>query len=137
MKYNFIIFQNGQEIFRDEGLNQIGGDYRNFVFNDYGSIIIRIEGIEASSILAEESVTIYGTVENKSIRTVDFTTVVYENPEKTTHEVYHVKPAQRLELYYELAIIFILVPAVLFVYVILWLKKKPNIESTKPGAVKI
>ncbi|MDH3191093.1 MAG: plastocyanin/azurin family copper-binding protein [Nitrosopumilus sp.] len=137
MKYNFIIFQNGQEIFRDEGLNQIGGDYRNFVFNDYGSIIIRIEGIEASSILAEESVTVYGTVENKSIRTVDFTTVVYENPEKTTHEVYHVKPAQRLELYYELAIIFILVPAVLFVYVILWLKKKPNIESTKPGAVKI
>ena len=25
MKYSFIIFQNGQEIFRDEGLSQIGG----------------------------------------------------------------------------------------------------------------
>jgi hypothetical protein len=137
MKYNFIIFQNGKEIFRDEGLNQIGGDYRNFVFDDDGSIIIRMEGIESSSILSEESVTVSGNVENKSFRTVDFTTVVYENPEKTTHEVYHVKPAQRLEFYYELAIIFILVPAALFIYVILWLKKKPNIESTKPGAVKI
>ena len=29
MKYNFVIFQNGQEIFRDEGLSQIGDDYRN------------------------------------------------------------------------------------------------------------
>ncbi len=26
MKYNFIIFQNGKEILRDEGLSQIGGD---------------------------------------------------------------------------------------------------------------
>ena len=137
MKYTFIIFQNGQEIFRDDGLNQIGGDYRNFVFDNYGSIIIRIEGIESSSILAEESVTVSGTVENIAVRTVDFTTVVYENSEKTTHEVYHVKPAQRLEFYYELAMIFILVPAALFVYVIIWLKKKPNTEPNKPGAVHI
>ncbi len=137
MKYTFIIFQNGQEIFRDDGLNQIGGDYRNFVFDNDGSIIIRIEGIESSSILAEESVTVSGTVENIAVRTVDFTTVVYENSEKTTHEVYHVKPAQRLEFYYELAMIFILVPAALFVYVIIWLKKKPNTEPNKPGAVHI
>lgn len=137
MKYTFIIFQNGNEIFHDEGINQIGGDYRNFVFDDDGSIIIRIEGIESSSILAEESVTVSGTVENKAVRTIDFTTVVYENPEKTTHEVYHVKPAQKLELYYELAIIFILIPAALFVYVIIWLKKKPNTEPKKSGAVHI
>ena len=93
MKYNFIIFQNGKEIFRDEGLSQIGGDYRNFVFTDSGSIIIRIEGIHSSSIFTDEDVTVSGNVENKVQRSVDFTTVVYDNPEKTGHEVYYLQPA--------------------------------------------
>lgn len=35
MKYAFVIYQNGKEIYSDEGLNQIGGDYRNFVFDDH------------------------------------------------------------------------------------------------------
>ena len=137
MKYNFIIFQNGKEIFRDEGLNQIGGDYRNFVFSDSGSIIIRIEGIHSPSILAEGGVTVSGNIENNAQRSVDFTSVVYDNPEKTDHEVYHSKPAQRLEVYYELMVFIILVPAVMFIVALLWLKKKPNLPQSKPGAVKI
>ena len=137
MKYNFIIYQNGKEIFRDEGLNQIGGDYRNFVFSESGSIIVRFEGIQSSSILAEESVTVSGSVENKAQRSVDFTTVVYDNPEKTSHESYHVKPAQRLEFYYELMMVIILIPAAMFIGVIFWLKKKPKVEQGKTGAVKI
>jgi len=136
MKYNFIIFQNGKEIFRDEGLSQIGGDYRNFVFTDSGSIIIRIEGIHSSSIFTDEDVTVFGNVENKVQRSVDFTTVVYDNPEKTGHEVYYLQPAQRLEIYYELMIVIILVPAVLFIGALLWLKRKPNLPQSKPGAVK-
>jgi plastocyanin len=136
MKYNFIIFQSGKEIFRDEGLNQIGGDYRNFIFSDSGSIIIRIEGIHSPSILAEKSVTVSGNVENKQQRSVDFTSVVYDNPEESGHEVY-LQPAQRLEIYYELMILLIIVPAVLFIGIILWLKKKPDIPQSKPGAVKI
>ena len=135
MKYNFIIYQNGQEIFRDEGLNQIGGDYRNYVFDKSGSIIIRFEGIEASSILSEESVTVSGSVEHKAQRSADFTTVVYDNPEKTTHETYHVKPAQRLEFYYELALGIIAIPAVMFVGIIIWLKKKPKIKEGKSSPV--
>ena len=137
MKYNFIIFQNGKEIFRDEGLSQIGGDYRNFVFSDSGSIIIRIEGIHTPSIFAEESVTVFGNIENKEQRSVDFTSAVYDNPEKTTHETYHIKPAQRLTTYYELMLIIILVPGVLFIGAMLWLKKKPNTPQEKPGTVKI
>ena len=137
MKHNFIIFQNGKEIFRDEGINQIGGDYRNFVFSDSGSIIIRIEGIHSPSILAEEGVTVSGNIENKAQRSVDFTTVVYDNPEKISHEVYHSKPAQRLEIYYELMIFIVLVPAVMFIVALLWLKRKPDIPQDKPGAVKI
>ena len=57
MSYNFIIFQNGKEIFHDEGLSQIEDDYRNFVFSASGSIIIRIEEIKSNSLLAEEGVT--------------------------------------------------------------------------------
>jgi len=137
MKYNFVIFQNGKEIFRDEGLSQIGGDYRNFVFSDSGSIIIRIEGIQTPSIFAEESVTVFGDVQSKEQRSVDFTTAVYDNPERTSHETYHTKPAQRLTTYYELMLFIILVPGVLFIGALLWLKKKPNIPQEKPGAVKI
>ncbi len=137
MNYNFIIFQNGQEIFRDEGLNQIGGDYRNFVFTDSGSIIIRIEGIQTSSILAEESVTVFGDVKNKAQRSVDFTTAVYDNPEKTTHEIFHTKPAQRLTIYYELMLFIILIPAVMFIAALLWLKRTPKVPEPTSGAVNI
>jgi len=137
MKYTIIIFQNGKEILRDDGINQIGGDYRNFVFSDSGSIIIRIEGIQSSSILAEESVTVSGNVENTALRAVDFTTVVYDNPEKTTHEIYHLKPAQRLNTYYELMIIIILIPAILFIGILFWLKKKPESTTKKAGAVNL
>ena len=137
MKYNFVIFQNGQEIFRDEGLSQIGGDYRNFVFSDSGSVIVRIEGIQSPSIFAEESVTVFGEVESKEQRSVDFTTAVYDNPEKTSHETYHIKPAQRLTTYYELMLFIILVPGVMFLVAMFWLKKKPKIKDDTPGAVKI
>jgi hypothetical protein len=135
MKYNFIIFQNGKEIYRDEGLNQIGGDYRNFVFDESGSIIIRIEGIEPLSVLAEGSVTVSGKVENKAQRSVDFTSVVYDNPEKTTHEAYHVQPAQRLELYYEMTIAIILIPAAMMVGLIIWMKRTPKIPEGKSSAI--
>ena len=137
MKYNFVIFQNGQEIFRDVGLSQIGGDYRNFVFSDSGSIIIRMEGIQTPSILAEESVTVFGEVTSKEQRSVDFTSAVYDNPEKTSHETYHIKPAQRLTTYYELMLFIILIPGIMFLIALFWLKQKPKIKDDTPGAVKI
>jgi len=66
---------------------------------------------------------------------VDFTAAVYDNPEKTTHETYHVKPAQRLTLYYELMIFMILIPAIMFIVILLWIKRKPNISQPKSSAV--
>ena len=135
MEYDFVIYQNGKEIHRDTGKNQIGGDYRNFVFDSAGSIIIRIEGIQKTGILTEESVTVGGTVETLAQRSVDFTAVVYDNPEKSTHEAFHVKPAQRLEIYYELMILFIVVPAALFIAVIFWIKKKPESSKGKTSSL--
>ena len=137
MKYNIIIFQNGQEIFRDEGLSEIGGDYRNFIFDNSGSVIIRIEGIHSSALMAEGSVTVSGKMENTAQRSVDFTMAVYDNPEKTSHESYHSKPAQRLELYYEMIILIILVPGILFIGALLWMTRKPKVSNQNQGAVKI
>lgn len=136
MNYAFVIYQNGQEIFRDKGVNQIGGDYRNFIFTESGSIIIRIEKINSSAIFAEESVTVFGEVQNKEQRSVDFTAVVYDNSEKITHGDYHIKPAQRMQTYYELMVLLIFVPAVLFIIALLWLKKKPELPKTGNVAYK-
>ena len=130
MKYDFIIFQNGKEIYKDSGINEIGGDYRNFVFEESGTIIIRFENIVSSSLLAEESVTVGGEGVSRDERSVDFTAVAYDNPEKSTHEDFHIAPAPRLEFYYEIAIVIILIPAVLFIFVIYWMKKKPQTRKT-------
>ncbi len=130
MEYDFAIFQNGKELYRGEGTNEIGGDYRNFVFDESGSIIIRFENIVTSSVLAEGSVTVGGDVSSKAARTVDFTAVAYDNPEKSTHEEFHIAPAPRLAFYYEIAIAIIAIPAVLFIFLLFWMKKKPEISKT-------
>jgi plastocyanin len=124
MKYDFVLIQNGKEVYRDTGLTQIGGDYRNFAFNESGPVIIRFEGISSTAgTPGEKSV---GITTNKAARTTEFSTIVYDNPEKLTHEQMQVKPAQRFEIYYGLMLGVILVPAVLFVVALLWMKKTTN-----------
>lgn len=128
MKYDFVLIQNGKEIYRDIGLTQIGGDYRNFAFDNFGPVIIRFEGITSTAgTPGEKSV---GVITNKAVRTTEFSTIVYENPEKITHEQMQVKPAQRLEFYYELLIAIILTPAAIFIAALFWMKKKPQNTST-------
>ncbi|MFB5627731.1 MAG: hypothetical protein ACE5R5_05995, partial [Nitrosarchaeum sp.] len=122
-------------IYRDTGLTQIGGDYRNFVFEKPGSIIIRFEGIEGTAgTPSDKSIDVTSI---KAVRTVEFSTIVYDNTEKMTHEQMQVKPAQRSELYYQLFIVIILAPAVVFVMAIFWMKKKPKNSDQKYGSVKI
>ena len=133
MKYDFVLIQNGKEIYRDIGLTQIGGDYRNFAFNERGSVIIRFEGITSTAgTPGEKSVDVTTT---KAARTTEFSTIVYDNPEKITHEQMQVKPAQRLEFYYELMVVIILVPAALFVVALLWMKKKSKNTPTSSSPI--
>jgi len=128
MKYDFVLIQNGKEIYRDIGLTQIGGDYRNFVFDNSGPIIIRFEGIEGTAgTSSEKSIDVITT---KAARTAEFSTIVYNNPEKIAHEQMQVKPAQRLEFYYELMIVIILIPAVLFISALFWMKKSKNTSTS-------
>jgi len=41
-----------------------------------------------------------------------------------------VKPAQRLEFYYELMVAIILIPAVLFIVALFWMKKSKNTSTS-------
>ena len=93
--------------------------------------------LRPASLLAEESVTVFGDIEHKAQRSVDFTAAVYGNPEKTSHDTYHVKPAQRMTIYYELMVFMILIPGVMFAIILWYMKKSPKIPDNKPGAVKI
>ncbi|MCV0412189.1 plastocyanin/azurin family copper-binding protein [Nitrosarchaeum sp.] len=127
MQYDFVLIQNGKEIYRDTGLTQIGGDYRNFVFDNTGSIIIRFEGIEGTAgTISDKTIDV---TTSKAARTTEFSTIVYENQEKMDHEQMQIKPAQRLELYYGLYPIIILVPGVLFIIALFWMKKSKKNSS--------
>ena len=133
MKYDFIIIQNGEEIYQDAGLTAIGGDYRNYIFDKPGQIEIIFENIVSGGTSAVESMA-REQPENPSLRTVSFTTMVYENPEKTIHHEATIQPAKRIELQYEFIVAIILVPGALTVFVIFYMmygKGKSKKDSTK------
>ncbi len=128
MSYDLIIRQNGREVFRDSGITQVGGDYRNVVFDEPGPIKIIFENIVSWGTSALES---EARVQpsHPSLRSVQFTTMVYENPDVSSFTDDIVQPKQTFQIYYELAVALILVPAALFV-VVLW-----HMKSGKPTGV--
>ncbi len=130
MSYDIIVTQNGNEVFRDSGITQIGGDYRNVVFEEPGPVEIRFENIVSWGTSAIES----GAREqplHPSQRTVQFTTIVYENPEESSFTDDIVQPKQTFQLYYEIAVAIILIPAALFILV-LW-----RMKSGKPTGLSL
>lgn len=117
MKYDLILIQNGEEIFRDKGLTSIGGDYRNYVFEEPGSLEIRFENIQSGGISGIES-SLRAPVEDLSLRSLKFTAMVYENPDKLTPDIV-IQPAKRLELQYEILVAIIVIPGALAVIAII------------------
>jgi len=129
MKYEMIITQNGVELFRDSGVTQIGGDYRNFIFEKSGPIEVRFQnivGVGSSPIKSDAR----APVENPIFRTVLFTTIVYDNPEKTSTSEIVIQPARRMDLYNNL-IGLIFIPAIMLLAIVLVMKyRKPNTHSS-------
>jgi hypothetical protein len=80
MSYDIIITQNGKELFRDDGITAVGGDYRNFIFEEPGPIEIRFENIVSLGASSIESAARAAPV-HSSLRTASFTAMVYENPD--------------------------------------------------------
>jgi len=67
-------------------------------------------------------------------RSVKFTTMVYDNPEKNQTIETIVQPKQTFQLYYELAVAIIVVPTALFIF-ILWRMKSGKNNLTKSTAI--
>jgi len=128
MSYDLIIRQNGSEVFRDSGITQVGGDYRNVVFEEPGPIEIIFENIVSWGTSALESGARAQPL-HPSLRSVQFTTMVYENPELTSFKDEIVQPKQTFQFYYEIAVAIIIIPGVLFVIILFWIKKKPKINA--------
>jgi len=139
MNYEMIITQNGRELFRDTGITQVGGDYRNFIFETAGPTEIRFQNIVGSGTSART--TLAGEdVENPIFRTVVFNTMVYENPEKTSTSEKVIQPAKRIDLYYVIQFTVIVVPASMLVGIVLYMKlrkSKKHSNQNKSGAVRI
>lgn len=121
-KYDIILIQNGREIFRDSGVTGAGGDYRNFIFEEPGDVIIRFKNIVSAGTSAV-SAKATGEVKNLSVIQTEFSTPVYENPEdKITDEIV-VQPARRVVFQYELAVALVIAPMIIFIGALIWMKK--------------
>ncbi len=125
MRYDIIIIQNGKEIFRDEGLTNVGGDYRNFAFEETGPIEIKFENVVSWGISGIESEARAQPL-HPSLRSVQFSTIVFKNPEDEAVAPKITQPKQTFQLYYEVAVAIIIVPtALLIIIIIMMIRGKP------------
>jgi len=132
-KYDIILIQNGKEIFRDDGVAGAGGDFRNFIFKEEGDVIIRFQNIVSAG-TSGVSAPATGAVKNLSVLRVEYTAIVYENPEgKVTDEIV-IQPAKRLAFQYELAVTIIVVPAALLFVIVIYSKHKKPTQFTRKSS---
>ncbi|MDQ6723305.1 MAG: cupredoxin family copper-binding protein [Thermoproteota archaeon] len=107
--YNFILIQNGKEIYRTNGITQMGSSAEKYIFNSPGKVIIKIESGQDPHSFIE-----YGTI-------------VYKNPNSfdNTGNIQNIsKPSSSglinsLALVYSIYAIVIGLPTALVVFIIL------------------
>lgn len=134
MNYEMIITQNGNVVFQDTGLTQVGGDYRNVIFENSGPIEIRFQNIVSGGTSGIESGA-RASVEHPEFRTVVFTTMVYDNTEKTFTSEKVIQPAKRIDIYYEILVAVILVPALMLFGIVFYMKyRKPKSKQTSKSS---
>jgi len=109
--YNFVILQNNTEIYRTNGITQIGSSSQTYHFNSPGETIIKIE-----------------SADNKS-SFVQFGTTVYKNLYGNSKEIQNVSNSSSsllspLTLVYVVYAIIIALPIFLIAIIILYRKKK-------------
>lgn len=136
MRYDMVIIQEGNEIFRDAGLTDVGGAFQNFVFEEAGPIKIRFENIESAGTSGIES----GARQpagDPAMRTIEFSAMVYKNPDETASTALKdvkVERPQRVDLAYELLVVIIVVPGALAVGAILFMMYKKPKSSKQPSS---
>lgn len=109
--YNFVLIQNGKEIYRTNGITQIGSSTQSYTFNNEGKTIIKIEsGDDPNSY-------------------VQFGTMIYKNPYGNAKSVQNVSNNSSfllspLTLVYIVYVIIIGIPVATVIIIILYKKKK-------------
>ncbi len=132
ISYDITVTQNGKEIFQDDGITSVGGDYRNIIFDEAGPVEIKFENLKSWGSSGIESA-IRDNPGISSLRTIRFSTIVYENPDLIEHTEMITQPKETFRFYYEIAILIIVIPGILFVIVLYQMKSKPkqsNISSS-------
>jgi len=109
--YNFVILQNGSEIYRTADITQVGSSTQTLAFDLPGETIIRVESAANGSSF------------------VDFGTFVYKNPNTISTEFRNVSNSSSgllspLTLVYLVYGIIIVLPITLVVIIFLYKKKK-------------
>ncbi|MDN5868153.1 MAG: plastocyanin/azurin family copper-binding protein [Candidatus Nitrosocosmicus sp.] len=109
--YNFVIIQNGTEIYRTNGITQVGSSVQSYTFSSAGKTIIKVE-----------------SAENKS-SFIPFGTTVYQNPYGNSTNMQNVSDdsfrlISPLTLVYAVYAILIILPLFLVAIIILYKKKK-------------
>jgi len=133
MQYDISIIHNGNQVFEEkDAVSGAGGDYRQWIYDEPGTTIVKIQNIKPYGTVAETEISFTGET---SGRLADFSTIVYENTEKTFSTEEIVQPRQTLQFYYEIAVAIIAVPAIMLLVAIwyMWRPKKSKKTSVYPG----
>ncbi len=107
--YNFILIQNGKELYRTSGITQLGSSTEKYVFNDAGKTIIKIESSQDPR------------------SSIEYGTIVYKNPNSTSsNSVGNIQNTKSpfgwinsLTLVYSVYAVIIGIPVALVVFIIL------------------
>ena len=130
MQYDISIIHNGNVVYDEKNLvSGAGGDYRQWIYDEPGTTIVKFRNIQPYGTVAEMGITFTGET---SGRLADFGTIVYENTEKTSTTEEIVQPRQTVQFYYELAVALIIVPAIMLLVIVLYMKTKKPSTPTHP-----
>ena len=129
LQYDISLIHNGKEVYRDEGaVSSAGGDYRQWIFEEPGTVLIKFRSIRTFGAVGGMEIKL---TEESAGRIGDFSTIIYENPEKTLTTEKIVQPKETVQFYYEIAVLIIIVPAIMLGVIILLMRhKKPILPSS-------
>lgn len=117
-QYRFVMVQNGTEIFSVDDATQYSGGYKYFVFDRPGPIEFKLEKID------------------NTVRSAQFSTIVFDNPSKIKQEIPVIQPARNLVLSQEVQVIFIGPPMAILVFVVIWAKWGDRLRKKKDMSQK-
>ncbi len=124
LQYDIAILQNNEILYKVEGaVSGAGGDYRQWIFEEPGPALVKISNIKPYGSVAETKINLS---DNAIARLADFSVMVYENSEKSVTTDKIIQPRQTFQLYYEIAIAIVVIPGIMLLIAVLYMKNKKS-----------